>query len=429
MIVVVSYRKYRQHNFEIRLHDRAVSSANLLLDRSNNIDSTRLKLIDRDIVTAMDQLKIIIYDTNKNVIYTNLSPSEMSKNGNESYSETGKNDVLGIGYNKITFPQDIHGQKCIIEASAFDSYGANELKSLIIIITVVLVFSFVLINGFGIYNAIWSLKPFKRIIKEVEEIDPQSIKKRVSVPGNDELSLLAQTFNKILNRIDLAFETEKSFVSNASHELHTPVTSVMGQIEVALDKARSIEEYKNTLRSVYEDTANMAVIIDGFLDLAEANLTNNQIPFSTVRIDEIIFSIMDDFEKRKPHYNVTLNFKSSPETDTQLECPGNSRLLKLMFRNIIDNACKYSMDSKSTVDIDFSPDTIIVSVTDHGMGIVKDNIDDIFKPLYRGSNSTGKPGHGIGLAIVKKIADLHQALIEVKSDLNIGTKFTIFLRK
>lgn len=426
VIVVLSYIRYRQHNFEIRLYNRAISSANLLLDNRNNIDSTRLKLIDREIVTAMDNLKITIYDPDRDVIYTNLSPSELSSN--RIASETGNKSIMGIGYIRISFSHEINGRNCIIEASAFDNYGANELKSLIIIIIFVLILSFLLIISFGIYSAIWSLKPFKRIIKEVEEIDPGSLSKRVSVSGNDEISQLARTFNRNLDRIEQAFETEKSFVSNAAHELHTPVTSVMGQIEVALDKARSADEYKNTLRSVYEDTANMAMIIDGFLDLADANLANNQIPVATVRIDEIIFSVIDDFERRKPNYVVTLSFKSTPETDTQLECIGNLRLLKLMFRNIVDNACKYSTDSKATIDLDFSSDTIIVSIVDHGSGIDPGNMDDIFKPLYRGANSIGHPGHGIGLAIVKKIADLHHAVIEVKSDLNIGTKFTVILR-
>ena len=426
---MVSYVRYRQHNFEIRLRNRAISSANLLFDGSNKIDSTRLKLIDRDIITSMDDLEITIYNPDNRIIYSNLSPAERAYEKINEYSTNRGSGLFGIVHRQISFVQYLNGQNCIIVASAVDSYGSNELKSLINIIIWVLVFSVLLIIGFGIYNATWSLKPFKKIIKEVEEIDPALIKKRVSVHGNDELSQLAVTFNKILDRIEQAFETEKLFVSNASHELHTPITSVMGQIEVALNRARSIEEYKTTLQSVYEDSVNMATIINGFLDLAEANLVNDQIPLSTIRIDELIFSIVDEFEKKKPRYNVSVNYKSTPETDTELEYKGNSRLLRLMFRNIIDNACKYSTDNKATIDIDFSSNTISISVTDYGMGIPRDNLDDIFKPLYRGSNTTGVPGHGIGLAIVKKIADLHQASIEVRSDLNVGTRFTVYLKK
>ena len=291
-----------------------------------------------------------------------------------------------------------------------------------------LVLSILIIIGFGFYNAIWSLKPFKKIIKEVEEIEPSLIQKRVSVQGNDEISQLAKSFNTLLDRIEQAFETEKSFMSNASHELRTPVTSILGQVEVALNKTRSEKEYKAILQSVYEDTTKMATIINGFLDLAEASLAKNQIPMNTVRIDELLFSIVDEFKKKKTHYNVSVDFKSNPETDTQLECVANDRLLRLMFSNIIDNACKYSIDNKATVAIDFTSDVIIVSISDHGIGIPRDEWENIFKPLYRGSNSSGKQGHGIGLAIVKRIADLHGASLDVNSGLNIGTKFIVRLK-
>ena len=100
-----------------------------------------------------------------------------------------------------------------------------------------------------------------------------------------------------------------------------------------------------------------------------------------------------------------------------------------MFSNLIDNACKYSFDNKAKVSIDYTTSLIIVSVIDHGVGIPKDECTDIFKLLYRGSNSSGKPGHGIGLALVKIIADLHKAAIEVKSGLNIGTKFIVQMNK
>jgi signal transduction histidine kinase len=205
------------------------------------------------------------------------------------------------------------------------------------------------------------------------------------------------------------------------------VTSVLGQIEVVLNKSRSIEEYKAILQSVYDDTHQMATIINGFLDLAEANLANNQINMKPVRIDELIFSIVDDFEKRKPQYNVSVDFNTNPETDTQLECHAHERLLRLMFSNLIDNACKYSGNSSAKVIIDFSSSNIIVSILDYGLGIPKNELENIFKPLYRGSNTLGIQGHGIGLAIVKRIADLHSALIEIKSEQNIGTTVTVHL--
>ncbi len=428
VIVVFLYIKYRQYNFESRLHNRAASSANFVLNKVV-IDSSMLSLIDKNIVTAMEDLQIVIYDQNKELIYSNLPASSQLSKSILKPSDSPIGWLFGSGYTRISFKYSKKSRNYEIEASALDSYGVKELRNLLYILAYVLGFSIIIIAAFGFYSAIWSLKPFKKMIKELELVNPAHIKKRISVQGNDEISQLAKSFNTLLDRIEEAFETEKSFISNASHELRTPVTSILGQIEVGLNKSRNEQEYKAILQSVSEDAYKMATIINGFLDLAETSLENNQIVMNMVRIDELLFSVIDEFNKKKPNYNVSVDFKSNPETQAQLECSANSRLLGHMFSNLIDNACKYSEDSKAIVSIDFDPNSILVKIIDHGIGIPAEETENIFNPLYRGSNTTGKPGHGLGLAIVKKIADFHNAVINIKSKRNIGTEVRIILKK
>jgi signal transduction histidine kinase len=362
------------------------------------------------------------------MIYTNTHPGFVNSSVKDKLSKTIIPDIFALGYKTISLSHIKYGREYHVEASAVDNIGIAELKSLLQIIIWVLGFSLVLIVGFGFYNAVWSLKPFQKIIKEVEKIDPNLLNKRMSVSGNDEISQLAKAFNILLDRIEQAFETEKSFISNASHELRTPVTSVMGQIEVVLNKSRKLDEYRAILESVYEDTLQMANIINGFLELAEANLSNDNISMISVRIDELIYNIVDDFEKRKPHYNISVEYHSDPENDSQLECLANDKLLSLMFSNLIDNACKYSSDKKAKVNIGFSKNTISIAIIDFGIGIPAEDLENIFKPLYRGNNTSGKPGHGIGLAIVKRIADLHGASLEIRSEINLGTTITVLLK-
>ncbi len=423
-IVVFSYIKFRQHDFDIRLHNRATSKANLLLNVSN-IDSTMIQMIDQNTITSMEELQINIYDQNHSSIFTNSTTRLKNKSVIKKKLSAGIINSIGLGYKTVSFTYIKNGHQYLVEASAIDNIGINELKSLLFIITWVMGISLLIIIGFGFYNASWSLKPFKNIIREVEKIEPANIKKRVTEQGNDEISQLAKAFNKLLDQIEQAFEAEKSFISNASHELRTPVTSVMGQIEVVLNKSRKEEEYKAILHSVYEDTTLMANIINGFLELSEVNMVKDQISMTPVRIDEIIFTIIDDFKKRKSHYNITVEFITNPEIETQLVCMANFRLVSLMFSNLIDNACKYSIDKKAKIAIDFTSHFIKVMITDMGIGIPKEEMTNIFKPLYRGSNASANPGHGIGLAIVKRIADLHKASIDIKSEVNLGTTFTV----
>ncbi len=424
LLVLALYVKFRQHDFVNRLRNRAASSVNLLFEE-NRIDSSMLRLIDRNIVTSMSQFHLLVYDENNRLYYSNADQDK----GLDYYRSRKMRhpvvDFLTLGRSSIDYPYLYKGKQFTVIASGYDNQGITEFMNLLRILLWVIFLSLLIIAGFGFYNAVWSLRPFRQIIKEVEAIEPGELKRRLTVSGSDEISQLSKSFNILLDRISSAFETEKSFIANASHELRTPVTSVLGQVEVALNKDRSKEEYKSLLESVYEDTNQMANIINGFLELAEANLDSRKVEMKPVGIDDLLFSIIEEFKRRKPYYNILLEFARDPESDSQIQCIGSERLLGLMFSNIIDNACKYSDDKKAKVQIDFNDTAVIANVTDWGIGIPEEELEHIFKPLYRAYNVSGKSGHGIGLTIVKRVADLHHARVFIRSELNVGTTVTV----
>jgi signal transduction histidine kinase len=220
---------------------------------------------------------------------------------------------------------------------------------------------------------------------------------------------------------------ERMFVSNASHELRTPITSIKGQIEVTLIKNRSAEEYQKVLQSILDDVNNMTTIINGFLELAEASIEPASIKFEKVRIDELVFSVQDDLARQNKGYVVHVEFEKFPDDEDSITVEGNPRLLKIMISNLIDNACKFSHNRKVTVKITYDIQTVELKFIDEGIGIPEEEIKYIFEPLYRTKNSMGQAGSGIGLSIVNRIALLHQAKIDVHSVLNKGTVFHIVL--
>ena len=425
-IVTALFISYRQQDFQTRLYNRAASSVNMLFVEKS-IDSGMLRLIDKNIITSMSDFRLVIYDEENKVVYTNLDNRNEVKKGIGIDSNRSFPEYLAKGRMAIEYDYGSGGRSYRVIAAATDSQSRSEFMSLLHIQLWVVFFSLLIIAGFAFYNATWSLRPFKKIVQEVDAIEPSELKRRLTVSGSDELSQLSQTFNKLLDRIAQAFEMEKSFIANASHELRTPVTSVLGQIEVILNKDRTGEEYRAILQSVYEDTGQMANIINGFLDLAEANLAYKNIEMEPVGIDELLFAVVDDFEKRKPNYGISVEFLRNPDSDNQIQCLGNARLLQLLFSNLIDNACKYSSEKKAKVKIDFNEKEIMVSVTDYGIGIPGQDLNNIFKPMYRAGNVVGEPGHGIGLAIVQRIATLHHANVGIESELNIGTTVTVRL--
>jgi signal transduction histidine kinase len=327
----------------------------------------------------------------------------------------------------IRFRHSYLGKNYTVEASGVDLYGYQELNYLVKLIWTLLAGAFLFILIAGIYNAYWSLKPFGRLISEIESFNLKTRKKKLDIYGTDELAQLSQSFNALLDQLIKAYEDQKAFVSQVSHELRTPVTALLGQIEVVLNKERTTEEYRKVIQSVYEDGLKIAVIINSLLELAESNLAPENIEFTDERIDELLFTIIDDFQKEIPESKISIGFARTPEEDTQLITKANKRLLAILFRNLIENALKFSEDKRIEITIEAGNPFIEITITDKGIGIAPEELDNIFKPMFRGMNIKKQAGHGLGLSIARQIAELHHATLAIESELNKGTKVIVNL--
>jgi signal transduction histidine kinase len=430
LCVFFFYLAHRQEDFRIRLRNKAINTATLLT-RVKEIDNVLMRIIDDNTVTNMSDVIVIVLDKDKHLLYSNQDSQSVTEllPEFEKLNWEKKDRRWGEGRLYLGFEHKYNGQIYYVLASGIDQYGKTEMKKLVIILSGVLISSLLLIVIAGYYNAKQSLKPIKDVIRQMREIKASNLSKRVTIKNKDEISELASTFNSLLERLERAFETERMFVSNASHELRTPITSVIGQLEVELLKPRSEEEYKAALASVLEDVKSMKNIINGFLDLAETAVEPKHREFERLRADELLFSVKESMLKRRPDYAIQVEFEELPEDENDVSITGNSRLISALFTNLIDNACKFSSHHKVVVKIGFEQKTVVFRFINNGIGIPKEEIRNIFNPLYRGSNATGEPGNGIGLSIVKKIADIHGANIVLITEQNVGTTFVVSFPK
>ncbi len=263
---------------------------------------------------------------------------------------------------------------------------------------------------------------------QVEAIGESSLDMRVSEGnGKDELALLAQTFNKMLSRLEFAFKTQKSFIANASHELRNPLTMITGQLEVILMNERSNEEYRKTIHSLLEDIKNLNHISNRLLLLAQTTSEFSDVEFGMVRIDDTLWTARKEILKQHEQYKVSVTFAQTIDNENSLMVSGNELLLKTVLSNLIDNGCKYSRDHSCKVYINHENDRVIIHVSDQGMGIPAEELNMIFQPFYRAGNAIGIRGHGIGLSLVEKIVSLHKGEIKVISELGQGTEFILYL--
>lgn len=418
----------RQAEYMERLEYRARSIANVIIE-DDKVRIDLLRKLDKTTFQDLYQETILVYNPNYDLLYSNLKDTAIrthrslldfiKRNGIYSY-EKDSDEVVGVYYTEGRI-------SVIVLVSSLDKYGIQNLQNLRRILLVELIVAAVLLVVVAYFFSRNMVAPITKLVQQVNIINANNLQDtKVDIRGRDEIALLGSNFNTMLQRLSDSFDLQKSFVSNASHELRTPLASIISQLQVTLSKERSKDEYAQILNSVLEDAENLTDLTNGLLQLAQSELNEQRFVFYEVRMDELLLE-MGNLIKLKQNGKVDIQFEKLPDTDTQVTCQGNEILLKILFLNLVDNACKFSTDSTARVSIGFHSRYIQIQVSDNGIGIAQEELDKVFEPFYRGQNVHQTRGHGLGLSICKKIVQLHKGYISVSSTLNEGTVFTVLL--
>jgi len=420
----------RVKTMKTRLTNRAITTGRLLA-RSEIFDPNLIRQFDSLTAVSLREKIIQVYDSNEHEIYRysdvagdriNVEKEELDNlrdQGDEIYFKSGKKEAIAYKY-------EDNNINIFIISAANDTDGKMNLarlKTILIIGFTVGIIS-ALIIGFIFSQRL--LRPIKKIADEVSDISVQNLTRRVST-GNvrDEWHYLADTFNQLLNKLQEGFELQRRFISNASHELSTPLTSISSQLEVILEKERSTDEYHRVIRSVYHDVRHMGKLTQTLLEFARASGNKGGLDIDLVRVDEILMHIPSDLAKINSEYSVILHFDNMPEDEERLLVFGNEALLFAAIKNIAVNACKYSENHEAIITLGFNRNSIDIEIEDKGIGIPADEIENIFQPFYRANKDTEGRGFGLGLSMADRIIKLHKGQIKVSSVVDKGTTFTI----
>lgn len=272
------------------------------------------------------------------------------------------------------------------------------------------------------------LQPIKKIADEITEISAQNFTRRIPTDNTfQEYHNLTVTINELLDRLQESFEIQSRFISNASHELSNPLSAISSQLEVSLQRDRNAEEYKNVMQSVYQDVLHLNKLMQTLLEFAKASGTAMGLEISLLRIDEILLKIKSEISKIDTQYSVILEFNELPEEEEGLLIFGNEKLLFTAINNIVINACKYSTNNRAMLKLSIHNNEILITISDEGKGIEKEELEKIFQPFYRAENNLSMPGSGLGLMLASRMIKLHKGHIEVNSIINQGTTFTLIL--
>jgi heavy metal sensor kinase len=341
--------------------------------------------------------------------------------------------AVGRAFRAATHPRrDLWGDPVVLYAQALmplDAVQARERRLLAWLVS-----CGVAMLAAGAVAA-WSLsRQWLRSVSHLEEAarglsTSELGKRRLFVPSDDaELSALANSFNHLLDRLEAAHTTQQRFTADASHELRTPLTVLRGEIEVALRKPRSAEEYREVLVSNKEEIERLSRLTENMLALAHVDVGDGITQRELVNVSELCSNVASRLQNLATERQITLHHEDT--TTEPLSVNGDRIALERVMLNLVENAVRYSPAGENvTVRVSKSPPWIEIQVIDTGGGIAPEHLPHLFERFYRVDKARSRVhgGSGLGLSIVKALVEAHDGSVSVTSQIGHGSTFTVRL--
>ncbi|RRD39897.1 sensor histidine kinase [Leptotrichia sp. OH3620_COT-345] len=298
----------------------------------------------------------------------------------------------------------------------------TSLLSLIILILTPLLLIIIIYGGYKIIKSF--LKPIEKISDTALEIQKSgNFSKRIELgEGKDEVHKMAETFNSMLNSLENFYLHEKKFSSDVSHELRTPVSVILTESQYSLQFADNMEEARESFEVIERQSKRMSELINQIMELSKIE-RKDKIILEKINISNIIEKIMEDYKNLLIERSIKINTYIQPN----LFIYGEKVMIERLFDNLLNNAMKFT-ENKININLYAEEKKCILEVIDNGIGIPEKEKDAIWNRFYQINISRNKEinqGFGLGLSLVSKIVELHNASIKVDSEENKGTKFTI----
>ncbi|CAD0008184.1 sensor histidine kinase [Flavobacterium chungangense] len=411
-VIFVLYSNFRKEEFRDRLEIKALSNIKLLVN-VKEVDDQLLKMIDQNSINKLYDEKTLVFDSNFKLIYSSIDDAKINWSVNDLkylkkhktfFKQQGDYEVYGVFYD--TKDRDFYAL-----ISATDDYGKRKLLFLRYTLIISYIFFTCIcwvLTSLMVKKAMNPLSIFHQKIKNINE---NNLDTRVESKSNkNEIDLIANEFNFMMDRIEVSYQKQKEFTAHASHELRTPLSRITAQIENTIADSGTSIKGKIFLNTILSDVNHLSELINSLLILSkiDTNVNSND---EIHRMDEILFSSIENLNKTFPDFIILFEIEESENLDTALEIKGNKNLLEIALSNVLKNACVYSDNKQAIVKISTQENHLVISVLNTGKTLSEKEQKNLFQPFMRGENSKGTSGFGLGLRIVNRVLILHNAKI------------------
>lgn len=418
--------QYRKNEFYNRLKQRVDITEKMFLEKDHFQPEDFKRIEDQFLNRLPQETEEVIplgddFKSNLKEQYPDDFLSELITN-EVAYFEDGQRQGSGRIFH-------LNDGDYLVVLTAVDQVGIRMMSYLITIIVLSLAGSIVAILFTSYYFSGKVIDPISKKIQKANAISARNLHERLPVVDpDDELGELAIAFNKMMDRLTASFESQRSFIDNASHEMRNPLTAIMGEAEVALEKDRTPEEYENSLRAISHEAERLNNMVNNLLQLATINYREFSFKRELIDVQELLTETKNKFDFSSPQNKAELIFDEKIKNKNSLYIEGNNHLLQTALLNIFDNASKFSFHKPVRITVDSeNGENVVITVRDQGIGIPKEDIPKVRQPFHRAPNVRKIQGTGIGIPLSVKIIELHNGRFEIRSELNKGTEAKIIL--
>ncbi|MCZ2480686.1 sensor histidine kinase [Aquirufa nivalisilvae] len=426
LLLFTVFKNYRKEDFQQRIKDHIFSTMGILAE---------VRELDQDIIQSMRELtvnklfreKTLLFDSQKKLIYSSIDDTkiefstELLKELNQDRSiietEEGGLDVVAVTFR-------IRGKQFYGISKAYDKFGHSKLDFLknILWVFFVLISALILLSSFILSKQI--TQPIIQMASALKVINMETPHSFLPIPENkDEIYLLAQRFNELMTRLQNSFAFQKHAVHHISHELKTPIAILVSNLE-NLEKEKDPIQLVKGIQNQKEDTLLLGDMINALLEIAKVE-THANLSFQRIRLDEIVFDACSEAKKLYPKFKFDIKIHPNIEQEDKLVIDGNIRLIQMAVQNLLLNCIHYSTTKRAEIMFQFQYGELKIFFSNEGPSISASEVPYLFQHFFRGSNSQGKRGFGLGLVLVNKIVQLHGGKIDYQVDSNTRNVFTL----
>lgn len=430
-VIYLSFNDFRRDEFKERFRQRLEFTSHFI-SKSKDFEEEAPIFFNENSDNILLNETILIFNSEKELIYSTIK----DRNVTWDSALLKELDEKKIIYTEKTVPEiyaalrNINGENYYILTSALDTNGKSKLEYLKYLLITAYVMSTLLIGFFSYYFMGQFLRPLEDLNTEISEVTAHKLTKQIPVQeSNDEINVLAKSFNTMIARLDDVFQSQKDFTASASHEIRTPITRMAFQLENLIKFEEHSPETLTSLKQIQKDVYQLSDLTNSLLLLTKFDKENIQSIYEEVRIDEVIFEAFEAVEKSYPALKMDFLISEDTSENGLLTISGIQSLLVIVFINLFKNAAVYSDDEEVDVLITETNDQLTVDVISRGNTIPEEEQAKLFEAFMRGNNSQNISGSGLGLRIVKRILEYHGAEIIYSSPSEQTNTFSVIFSK